>query len=451
MDSIHIVLIITLLVILTITTLRRRQLLTQIGQLKDQNSSLALETARATERLDVIVHEKEAAMALLQKEQDRLLSELNVERQNVMSINLSYESTRAYLKSQQEKIAEQKEEIERLHEKFNKDFELLASRILEEKTRKFTETNQAGLDNILKPLKENIKAFEEKVSNAYNAEAAERNVLKGELSKLIELNKQISDEANNLTKALKADNKKQGNWGEVVLDRILEASGLILNESYSRQASFIDDQGNRLQPDVVVHLPDNKNLIIDSKVSLIAYNNLVNCETEEERSQYLIEHINSLKSHIKNLCNKNYCDLYGINSPDFVLLFIPIESSFSVAVQHDFELFEFAWNKRVVVVSPSTLLATLKTISSLWKQQQQTKNAIEIATRAGSLYDKFVSFVGDLKKVGDNLDKAREAHNEAFNKLSTGNGNVLSKIEALRKLGAKANKQLDSKYLADEN
>lgn len=451
MDSIHIVLIITLLVILTITTLRRRQLLTQIGQLKDQNSSLALETARATERLDVIVHEKEAAMALLQKEQDRLLSELNVERQNVMSINLSYESTRAYLKSQQEKIAEQKEEIERLHEKFNKDFELLASRILEEKTRKFTETNQAGLDNILKPLKENIKAFEEKVSNAYNAEAAERNVLKGELSKLIELNKQISDEANNLTKALKADNKKQGNWGEVVLDRILEASGLILNESYSRQASFIDDQGNRLQPDVVVHLPDNKNLIIDSKVSLIAYNNLVNCETEEERSQYLIEHINSLKSHIKNLCNKNYCDLYGINSPDFVLLFIPIESSFSVAVQHDFELFEFAWNKRVVVVSPSTLLATLKTISSLWKQQQQTKNAIEIATRAGALYDKFVSFVGDLKKVGDNLDKAREAHNEAFNKLSTGNGNVLSKIEALRKLGAKANKQLDSKYLADEN
>ncbi|WP_374166133.1 DNA recombination protein RmuC [Arcticibacter sp. MXS-1] len=451
MDSIHIVLIITLLVILTITTLRRRQLLTQIGQLKDQNSSLALETARATERLDVIVHEKEAAMALLQKEQDRLLSELNVERQNVISINLSYESTRAYLKSQQEKIAEQKEEIERLHEKFNKDFELLASRILEEKTRKFTETNQAGLDNILKPLKENIKAFEEKVSNAYNAEAAERNVLKGELSKLIELNKQISDEANNLTKALKADNKKQGNWGEVVLDRILEASGLILNESYSRQASFIDDQGNRLQPDVVVHLPDNKNLIIDSKVSLIAYNNLVNCETEEERSQYLIEHINSLKSHIKNLCNKNYCDLYGINSPDFVLLFIPIESSFSVAVQHDFELFEFAWNKRVVVVSPSTLLATLKTISSLWKQQQQTKNAIEIATRAGALYDKFVSFVGDLKKVGDNLDKAREAHNEAFNKLSTGNGNVLSKIEALRKLGAKANKQLDSKYLADEN
>ncbi|RXF71989.1 DNA recombination protein RmuC [Arcticibacter tournemirensis] len=297
---------------------------------------------------------------------------------------------------------------------------------------------------LLHPLKENIKAFENKVDKVYQTEAAERNILKGEISKLMELNRQISDEANNLTKALKADSKKQGNWGEVVLDRILEASGLIQNESYIKQSSFTDENGNRLQPDVVVTLPDNKHLIIDSKVSLIAYNKLVNCETEIERIQYLNDHITSIRSHIKNLCSKNYCDLYSINSPDFVLLFVPIESSFAIAVQHDIELFEFAWNKRVVIVTPSTLLATLKTISSVWKQEQQTRNAIDIATRAGALYDKFAGFLDDLKKIGDNLDKAKDAYSDAFNKLSSGNGNLIGRVETLKKLGAKTSKQISN-------
>ncbi|MGX5688412.1 DNA recombination protein RmuC [Arcticibacter tournemirensis] len=445
MDITYIIIIIIFLVFITAgSALKNRAYRSEIKFIKTETEQLKISLAKAEEKISNIHAEKESMVLMLQQEQKRLITELQTERQNLADINLSYESSRTYLKVQNEKIKEQKEEIEKLHEKLNKDFELLAGRILEEKSQKFTELNRANLDLLLHPLKENIKAFENKVDKVYQTEAAERNILKGEISKLMELNKQISDEANNLTKALKADSKKQGNWGEVVLDRILEASGLIQNESYIKQSSFTDENGNRLQPDVVVTLPDKKHLIIDSKVSLIAYNKLVNCETEIERIQYLNDHITSIRSHIKNLCSKNYCDLYSINSPDFVLLFVPIESSFAIAVQHDIELFEFAWNKRVVIVTPSTLLATLKTISSVWKQEQQTRNAIDIATRAGALYDKFAGFLDDLKKIGDNLDKAKDAYSDAFNKLSSGNGNLIGRVETLKKLGAKTSKQISN-------
>lgn len=451
MEVIYIGSILILLVFILLVFLKgSASLKKDVASLKAENEQLKIDLAKAEERFGNIWQEKENTVYVLRQELQKLQSELQQERQNLAAVNLSYESTRIYIKTQQEKISEQKDEIEKLHIKLSKDFELLANRILEEKTQKFTEVNRFNLDLLLNPLKENIRSFEEKVEKTYSAESAERNVLKGEIIKLIELNKQISDEANNLTKALKADSKKQGNWGEVVLDRILEASGLIAGESYSKQASFTDENGNRLQPDVVINLPDDKHLIIDSKVSLIAYNRLVNCETDSERLSYLNDHITSIKNHIKNLCSKNYCDLYAVNSPDFVLLFIPIESSFAIAVQHDIELFEFAWNKRVVIVTPSTLLATLKTISSVWKQERQTRNAIDIATRAGALYDKFVSFLNDLKRVGESLDKARDAYGEAFNKLSSGNGNIVGKIEALKKLGAKASKQIDSRFIVEE-
>lgn len=451
MEVIYIGLILILLVFISLVFLKgNASLKKDVASLKSENEQLKIDLAKAEERFGNVWQEKENTVYVLRQELQKLQSELHQERQNLAAVNISYESTRIYIKNQQEKIAEQKDEIEKLHIKLSKDFELLANRILEEKTQKFTEVNRFNLDLLLNPLKENIRAFEEKVEKVYSAESAERNVLKGEIIKLIELNKQISDEANNLTKALKADSKKQGNWGEVVLDRILEASGLIAGESYSKQASFTDENGNRLQPDVVINLPDDKHLIIDSKVSLIAYNRLVNCETDSERLSYLNDHITSIKNHIKNLCSKNYCDLYAVNSPDFVLLFIPIESSFAIAVQHDIELFEFAWNKRVVIVTPSTLLATLKTISSVWKQEKQTRNAIDIATRAGALYDKFASFLSDLKRVGESLDKARDAYGEAFNKLSSGNGNIVGKIEALKKLGAKASKQIDSRFIVEE-
>ncbi len=411
----------------------------ELTQLRIQFQDSAIALAKAEERC-----------LLLKEEKDKLYIELQQERQKLADINQSYESTRTYYIAQQEKIVEQKAEIEKLQQKFTKDFELIAGKILEEKTQRFTETNKTNLDQLLNPLKENIKAFEEKVEKVYKSESDERNVLKGEISKLMELNRQISQEAHNLTKALKADTKKQGNWGEIVLDRILEASGLIKGESYSKQTGFTDENGNRLLPDVIINLPENKHLIIDSKVSLLAYERLVNCEDDSLKSQHLSDHILSIKNHIKNLCSKNYCDLYGINSPDFVLLFIPIESSFAIAVQHDIDLFEFAWNKRVVIVTPSTLLATLKTTASIWKQEQQTRNAIDIAVKAGALYDKFVGFINDLKKLGENLDRARESYSDAFGKLSTGSGNLIGRVENLKKLGAKTSKQIEEKFLIDD-
>lgn len=418
--------------------------------IKSKTDFLSMENARLEERVLNLKNERDYLSDMFQTERERQLIELQTERQKFAELSNLYEGGKAWIKAQHDKIAEQKHEMERLQEKFNKDFELIANKILEEKTLKFTEVNKFNLDTLLNPLKENIKLFELKVDKVYKSESDERNVLKGEISKLMELNKQISEEAHNLTKALKADTKKQGNWGEVILDRILEASGLILGESYSKQTSFTDEDGNRLLPDVVVSLPDNKHMIIDSKVSLLAYDRLVNCETDMDRQGHLNDHITSIKAHIKNLGSKNYCDMYGINSPDFVLLFIPIESSFAIAVKHDLELFEYAWSRRVVIVTPSTLLATLKTISSVWKQELQTRNAIDIATKAGALYDKFVGFINDLKKVGDKLDDAKQAHAEAFGKLSSGNGNLVGRVENLRKLGAKASKKIDAQLIIEE-
>lgn len=422
-------------------------------RLRDENSRLQITLAKAEERATGLAAEKESITNLLKEEKNRILDELGQERINLASANQSLESARSYYKSQQEKLQEQKVEIEQIRQNFQLEFQNIANKLLEEKSEKFIETNRTSLDILLTPLKENIKAFEDKVEKVYKAESDERNVLRGEITQLMALNKQISEEANNLTKALKGDTKKQGNWGEVILDRILEASGLIEGESYTKQGKGLlltDEEGNRFQPDIIINLPDKKHIIIDSKVSLIAYERLVNCDDDIEREMHIKHHIASIKSHINGLGSKNYQDLYSMNSPDFVLLFVPIESSFAIATQRDVELFEFAWNKKVVLVTPSTLLATLKTVASIWKQEQQTRNAIEIASKAGLLYDKFVSFISDLKKIGDNLDKTKENYNDAFSKLSSGSGNLIGRVEILRKLGAKTTKQIDQKYLEED-
>jgi DNA recombination protein RmuC len=378
----------------------------------------------------------------LEEEKNELIAQLTQEKQQVAKIEES-------LKSEQHRLHQQEKFIEENQTKFSKDFELIAAQILKQKTAEFTETNKTNLDILLNPLKENIKAFEEKVEKVYKSESDERNVLKGELSKLMELNKQISDEAHNLTRALKGDNKKQGNWGEMVLDKLMEGSGLLEGVNYTKQSNYVAADGNRLLPDIVVFLPEQKHIVIDSKVSLIAYEKLVSAENEDERLQFTKQHIASIKAHISGLSVKNYQDLYQINSPEFVLLFIPIESSFAIAVQFDQDLFDFAWNKKVVIVTPSTLLATLKTVASIWKQEQQTKNAIDIATKAGQLYDKFVGFVTDLQKVGDHLDKSQKVFGEAMGKLTLGSGNLVSKVETLKKLGAKATKEIDSRLLEE--
>jgi len=270
--------------------------------------------------------------------------------------------------------------------------------------------------------------------------------LREEVKKLYELNTKISDDANNLTKALKGDSKKQGNWGEFVLEKILERSGLTKGIEFEMQVSVKSDEGKRYQPDVVVFLPEKKHIIIDSKVSLTAYERLVNANEEEERKRYMNEHILSIRRHIKELSEKNYQSAKDMNSPDFVLLFIPIESSFGVAVQADQQLFNDAWTNKIVIVSPSTLLATLQTISSIWKQENQTRNAMEIAKQGGALYDKFVGFVIDLEKIGKNIHQVQESYEEAMKKLSTGSGNLINKAESIRKLGVKTFKRLPDKF-----
>lgn len=377
----------------------------------------------------------------LEAEKADLLDQISKEKQSIAQAEEA-------LKAQNERLRDQKTFIDESQTRFKTEFENVANAVLKAKTAEFTEVNKINLDSLLNPLKENIKAFEQKVDQSYKTEAAERFTLKGTIDELIKQTKLIQDDASNLTKALKGDNKKQGNWGEMVLDKLLEGSGLIEGTNYSKQTSFLADDGNRLLPDVVIFLPDQKHIVIDSKVSLVAYEKLVNAE-DDERDGWIKQHITSIKNHITGLSGKNYQDLYQINSPEFVLLFIPIESSFAIAVQHDQDLFDFAWNKRVVIVTPSTLLATLKTVASIWKQELQTRNAIDIATKAGQLYDKFVGFVTDLQKVGDGLDKSQKAYGEAMGKLTSGSGNLVGRVETLKKLGAKATKEIDEKLLED--
>ena len=422
----------------------------EFEQLEIESDRLKIALARAEERAIGFAAERDKADRQLLDERVRFDTTINNLNQDVLNEKNRVVKAEEYFKAQRERLAEQEKTINEIHQKFNLEFQNVANKLLDEKSQKFVETNRANLDILLNPLKENIKAFEEKVDKVYNMEAAERNTLNGVISQLMELNKLISSEAQNLTKALKGDSKKQGNWGEVILERVLERSGLVKDREYRIQASLITTDGGRLQPDVIIDLPDEKHLVIDSKVSLVAYERLVNCETEDDRKLFSKAHVESIRNHVNGLSSKNYHDLYQINSPDFVLLFIPIESSFSFAVQIDAELFSDAWDKRVVIVSPSTLLATLRTIASIWKQERQNRNVLEIARLSGTMYDKFVGFVTDMESIGKNIKQSQTAYDAAINKLVDGNGNLTTTAEKIKSLGAKANKQLDQKYLAEE-
>ena len=456
MEVTGIALLIVILIVLVLLFLKKPQAAISLISIEDfekkgENEMLKINLAKADERVSNLLAEKENITLLLKQEQKRLIDELQAERDRLADANRELESTRSFYIAEKEKLIEQKASLEQNQEKFNKDFELIANKILEEKSTKFVEQNRTNLDIILNPLKENIKAFEDKVEKVYKAESDERNTLKGVISLLMDQSKQIQEDANNLTKALKGDSKKQGNWGEVILEKVLERSGLVRDQEYRIQASHTSAEGGRYQPDVVIDLPDDKHLVVDAKVSLVAYERSVSAETEEEREGHVKAHLASIKNHIQELSAKNYQDLYKINSPDFVLLFVPIESSFSIAVQKDAELFNFAWDRKVVIVSPSTLLATLRTIASMWKQERQNRNVFEIAEQAGFLYEKFVGFLKDMEDIGRHIGSTQKAYDGAFNKLKEGSGNMINKIENLKKLGAKVknNKQIDIKYLEE--
>lgn len=346
-----------------------------------------------------------------------------------------------------ERNKEQKEEVEKLQEKFTKEFENLANKILEEKSSKFTEQNKENMKNILSPLQEKIQLFEKKVDDTHKESIDYHAALRQQIIGLSEMNAQMSKETLNLTKALKGDSKMQGNWGELVLERVLEKSGLEKDREYYVQQSHTAVDGNRVFPDVVINLPDGKKMIVDSKVSLTAYEKYINEEDDSLKIGYLKEHVSSIKRHVEQLGEKNYQDLYEIESPDFVLLFIPIEPAFAMALNEDTTLYNKAFEKNIVIVTPSTLLATLRTIDSMWANQKQQENAMEIARQAGALYDKFQGFVDDLIKIGKKIDESKTEYGAAMNKLVEGKGNLITSVEKLKKMGAKAKKALPESIL----
>ena len=332
--------------------------------------------------------------------------------------------------------------LQSAREELTHQFKNLANDILEEKSKRFSEQNQQSLGQLLDPLKTKLQEFQGKVEQVYVQEGKDRSALAEQVRQLMELNKTVSQEANNLTKALKGSNKTQGNWGELVLERVLESSGLRKGEEYDVQESHTLEDGRRLQPDVVVHLPDDRHLVIDAKATLIAYEDYANAEDDKHRDAAVKRHLDAVRSHIKGLSDKNYQDLYGLKSLDFVLMFVPIEPAFMLAVTHDRELYMDAWNKNVLLVSPSTLLFVVRTVANLWRQEAQTRNAQDIAKRGAELYDKLAGFVEDMESLGTRLNQAQKDYDGAINKLSTGRGNVIRQAEMLKKLGVKPSKSL---------
>lgn len=327
------------------------------------------------------------------------------------------------------------------------EFKTLATQILDENSRKMAEQNRDTLDNVLNPLRLQLSDFRQKVEEVYEKESQQRFSLAHEIQRLHSLNERISEDAVNLTNALKGQTKLQGTWGEVILERVLERSGLVRGREYEVQASLKDQEGQRLQPDVILYLPENRHVVIDSKVSLNAYAAYYGAEDEEQGRQYLRQHVQSIRNHIRGLSRKQYQDLMGLSSLDFVLLFIPVEGAFSAAIQADTELFTEAFEQNIVLVSPSTLLATLRTIHNIWRYEYQSRNAQEIARQAGNLYDKFVNFVADLQEIGQRLGSAQQAWDKAYNKLAEGKGNLVRRAESLKALGARTSKSLDERLL----
>lgn len=406
-------------------------------------------TATLNERNKLMAEESSRVKTEIEKLRNDNLS-LDAERQKLELLIAQKDA--AFLNLEQ-KFIENKDQVSRLQEKFQKDFEILASKILEEKSMKFTIQNKENIKNILNPLQEKIQLFEKKVEQTNKESLVMHTALKHQIDGLQKLNEQMSKEAVNLTKALKGDSKAQGDWGETQLEVLLEKSGLFRDVHYSTQGGFRDDEGQLKKPDFIVHLPDNKHLIIDAKVSLTGYEEFYNGSTEKAKSAGMKKHLLSIRKHFKELGEKRYTDLYGINAPDYVLMFVPIEPALMVALSEEQNLYLEALDKNVVLVSNSTLLATLRTISSIWKHEDQKKNVFEIARQAGALYDKFEGFVQDLVKVGKSINSSKESYDLAMNKLVEGRGNLVTSVERLKKLGAKAKKSLPQNIVerASEN
>jgi DNA recombination protein RmuC len=383
----------------------------------------------------------------LRAENNSKEEELQTMRAEVVSLNRQLAESQASHKDMQRRLEEQKEEIEKLNEKFSTEFQNLANRIFEEKSKKFTDQNKEKLNELLNPLRERILEFQKRVEDTHTAGEKRGAALSEQLKNLRDLNQQITAEAKSLTMALRGDSKAQGNWGEMQLESILQKAGLQKDIHYSREDNFKTEEGKNQRLDFIIHLPDGKHLILDSKVSLSAYSRYFDTEDEDEQKRQLKDHLNSLYTHMKLLGEKNYQSLYGINPPDYVMMFIANEPALTIALSEDQQIFEKALDKNLVIVTPSTLMATLRTIAMIWNQDLQNRNAEEIARQAGALYDKFVGFTEDLAKIGNQLQTVQNTYTDSMKKLVDGRGNLVRRAEQLRELGAKTTKAQSTKFL----
>ncbi len=393
---------------------------------------------------------REVLQTQLQGKQQQLETtqgELQTSHHQALQLTQDLASLQAHNQHLQEKLQTQKQETEALQEKLTAQFRNLANDLLEEKSKKFTDQNKTHLEHLLHPLGERLKEFEKQVSQA-NKDHLERSItLRTEVRKLNELNTRITKEAENLTKAIKGDSKVQGNWGEFVLEKVLERSGLTKDREYSVQESAVNEEGKRYQPDVVIRLPDNKHIVVDAKVSLVSYEKFFHAEGEDERTLLLKRHVESMQRHIRELSSKDYQTLYHLQGLDFVLMFVPVEPAFSLAIQHHPNLFQEAYDKNIVLVAPTTLMATLRTIANIWKHEYQNRHTLEIAQQGGALYDKFVGFVEDLKNIGKQIENTQRAYVDASKKLYDGKGNLVKRAENIKILGAKTSKTLPQKLI----
>lgn len=451
-------------------------------QLNDANTSLAkneVELARIptllqqleqlTERLEQATNERlrlERENASLQ-EQAKQGAQLQARFEHQSQENEHHQQTISRLKAELAETAARSEEerkaaneklqlLEDAGKRLTTEFQNLANRIFDEKSKMFADSSQSQLSTLINPLKEQLGDFKKKVEDVYDKEAKDRHSLMGEIRQLKDLNQQISQDAVNLTNALKGESKTQGVWGEMVLEKVLEQSGLVKGREYETQISLKDESGSRMQPDVIIRLPEEKDIVVDAKVSLTAFERYSANDDQEERMVFAKKHCQSLRQHVKGLSEKRYEGLEGVRTLDFVLLFVPIEAAFVLAIEQDRALFTDAFEKNIVIVSPTTLLATLRTVANIWKFERQNQNAQEIAKRAGLMYDKFVRLIEELDKLGGHIDKAASSYDEVKKHISEGRGNLLNRTDALRELGAKNSKQLPDEWqqkaaIVDEN
>lgn len=403
-----------------------------------QQAQAGAQLAAAQERVRGLEAERLALLAELQQGR----GELQMAQEHTSHLQTQLAAQATQLEAERRAAHDKLALLAEAREALSHQFKSLANDILEEKSRRFAEQNQQSLGQLLDPLRSRLADFQGRVEQFYDAEGKQRSALAQQVHQLLQLNQALSEDAKNLTQALKGSTKAQGNWGELILERVLESAGLRKGFEYDVQENHLRADGSRAQPDVVIHLPENRHLVIDAKASLLAYEEWAHADDEAVRAGAQRRHLDSVRQHIKGLAERNYQQLYALQSLDFVLMFVPIEPAFMLAVTADNQLYSDAWNRNVLLVSPSTLLFVLRTVAHLWRQEAQTRNAQEIAQRGADLYDHLTAFVEELEKVGKNLGQAQDAYQKAFNKLSKNRGNVIRRAEMLKELGIKPAKAL---------